>query len=71
MADEPKFGFGIVIRADGTVPFDADLHPDHKAAILSHLRDSGHEFEHAHDDNGNHQVVLTSGPLMPSKPGTE
>ncbi len=67
----PDQNLGIIIRADGTVSFDADLHPDHKAAILSHLRDSGHEFEHGHDENGAHCVVLTSGPLMPAKPSAE
>ncbi len=64
---ESKFGFGLVIRADGTVPLDADLHPDHKAAMIASLTQSGHEFEHGRDEEGNHFVTLTSGPMAPAQ----
>lgn len=48
-AHEPKFGFGIVIRADGSVPFDDDIHPDHKAHMIAHLVSQGHHVEpHRH-----------------------
>lgn len=33
---------GVVIRADGTVPFDADCDPNVRSAILGHLMDQGH-----------------------------
>lgn len=62
----PDLSLGIVIRADGSVPFDADLHPDHKAAMIAHLQETGHEFEHQRDDDGNHFLVLTSGPHAPA-----
>jgi len=34
--------FGIVIRADGTVPFDDDCDPNVRAATIMHLMDNGH-----------------------------
>ena len=34
--------FGIVIRADGTVPFDDDCDPAVRAATIAHLMDNGH-----------------------------
>lgn len=43
---EPKKALvGVVIRADGTVPFDDDCHPDVRAAIMVHLADNGHTIE--------------------------
>ena len=39
-------GVGVVIRADGTVPFDDDCHPLVKAAIIQHLTDEGHTLTH-------------------------
>lgn len=42
---------GVVIRRDGTVPFDDDVHPAVKAAIHQHLLDEGHtvsEIEGGH-----------------------
>jgi len=48
---EKKIAVGIVIRADGTVPFDDD--PSEEAAhirahILAHLADKGHTVEPIH-----------------------
>ncbi len=40
---------GVVIRADGTVPFDDDC-PDHvRSHILAHLTDVGHTFSKVED----------------------
>ncbi len=61
-SEPPRFGYGLVIRADGTVPMDADLHSDHKAAIITHLIETGHAFEHTEDGD----VKLKSGPLAPT-----
>lgn len=46
------------------VPFDADLDPAHKRAIIGHLVETGHALEHVekHKTLGPH-VVLRSGPL--------
>ena len=33
---------GVVIRKDGTVPFDDDVHPEVRAAVIAHLVDKGH-----------------------------
>jgi hypothetical protein len=35
----------IVVRADGTVPFDDDLHPDHKAWMIGQLVEAGHSVQ--------------------------
>lgn len=43
--DTHKQLLGIVIRADGTVPFDEGLHPTHRAAMLAHLTDLGHSYD--------------------------
>ena len=51
---------GIVIRKDGTVPFDADLDPAIKTHILGHLVETGHVLEH-HDTH----AVIKSGPYLP------
>lgn len=37
---------GMVIRTDGTVPFDADCHPEVKAAIIATLTAQGHTLTH-------------------------
>ncbi len=42
---EGKFGYGLVIRADGTVPFDDELHADHKHAMIGHLVAQGHSVK--------------------------
>ena len=55
---------GIVVRKDGTVPFDADLDPAVKTHIIGHLIETGHTLEHAPDGSC---VILTSGPLLPAK----
>lgn len=39
-------GYAVIVRADGTVPFAHDLHPDHKRAIMGHLLEAGHEVVH-------------------------
>lgn len=44
---------GVIIRADGTVPFDEGVHPEVKAAILKHLELQGHKVE-VHD--GVHKI---------------
>lgn len=44
MAEEVRGKVGVVIRRDGTVPFDDDVHPAVKAAIRQHLEDEGHEL---------------------------
>jgi hypothetical protein len=58
-----QVNLGIVIKADGKVPFDPDLHPDHRRAIIGHLSDLGHTLEPAED--GSH-VRIVSGPLKPA-----
>lgn len=40
---------GIVICADGSVPFDEGVHPDHKTAMLGHLAQLGHQVVVAED----------------------
>lgn len=57
-----ELNLSIVIRSDGTVPFDADLHPDHKRAMIGHLVETGHTLHHAED--GSH-VRITAGPHAP------
>lgn len=41
MEPKPQM-IGVVIRADGTVPFDDDCHPHVRGQILAHLADLGH-----------------------------
>lgn len=36
---------GIVIRTDGTVPFDDGVHPDVRTKILKALAQQGHVFD--------------------------
>ena len=46
---QPKVAMvGIIIRKDGTVPFDDDVHPDVRAHILSHLSSQGHTIAPMH-----------------------
>ena len=56
---------GIVIKADGIVPFDADLPKDIKTHLIGHLIETGHTLEHAPDGS---YVKLTSGPLLNKEP---
>lgn len=42
---------GVVIKRDGTVPFDEGLHPEHQAQILGYLLLEGHQLE-KHPDTG-------------------
>lgn len=42
---ENKSLLGVVIRRDGTVPFDDDCHADVRAACLAHLAEQGHAYE--------------------------
>lgn len=56
---------GIVIKPDGSVPFDEGLDPAVKTHIIGHLIETGHTLEHAPD--GSH-VLLKSGPLLPKAP---
>lgn len=55
--------FGIVIRADGTVPFDAEVSEEHKVAILGHLVNTGHILDKC-PVTGHHRIA--SGPLKPA-----
>lgn len=45
MADPQTQLVGIVVKADGTVPFDAHVHPEVRAHILAHLANQGHTIE--------------------------
>lgn len=36
---------GVVIKADGTVPFDSGCHPAVRAEILAYLTDQGHSYD--------------------------
>ncbi len=51
---------GIVIKADGTVPFDGGLKHPHRAAVLQALVDSGHAVEPAAEG----ALKITAGPLL-------
>lgn len=42
---ENKTLLGVVIRRDGTVPFDDGCHADVRRACLDHLREQGYVFE--------------------------
>ncbi len=42
---EQKVAVGIIIRKDGTVPFDEGVHPDVRTHILAHLAEHGHTLE--------------------------
>ena len=44
----------IVVRRDGTVPFDDDLHPDHKAWMIGQLVEAGHNVKVG--ENGTVQI---------------
>lgn len=35
--------YGVIIRADGTIPFDDDLETVHRQAIIQGLKDMGHD----------------------------
>lgn len=48
MSDPQKQMVGIVIRADGTVPFDDDVPHHIRAQMLAHLTDLGHSLEPIH-----------------------
>lgn len=34
--------FAVVVKADGSVPFDKDVHPDHKRHMIGMLVEAGH-----------------------------
>jgi len=44
------------------VVFDDDLAVAHRAAMIEHLVELGHEFEHALDEHVGRHVVLKAGP---------
>lgn len=55
---------GIVIKPDGTVPFDEGLAEDHRKMMISDLIDMGHTLQHhmrPHPQHGgvSHAVLLT------------
>lgn len=58
-------GYIVIARKgdDGVtrIPFDPDVHEDHRKAMLGHLTDAGHVLE-MHPD-GTHAIVH-SGPLL-------
>lgn len=62
MPQEQEGNIGVVVRPDGSVPFDADVHPTVKKAILQHLVDTGHHIEPI---AGTPHYKLRSGPLAP------
>ncbi len=37
--------YAIIIRADGTIPFDDDVSEEHKTAMLGHLTQMGHVIQ--------------------------
>lgn len=45
MAEPNKQLTGIIIRADGTVPFDEGLDPDVRAHIIAYITDQGVAFD--------------------------
>jgi hypothetical protein len=46
---------GIVIRADGTVPFDDEVQEEHKHAMLGYLLEQGHAV--AKQDDGSWKIA--------------
>lgn len=54
---------GIIIRKDGTVPFDIGLDPAIKQGILEHLSTTGHMWQAQEDGS----VKLLSGPYVAAK----
>jgi hypothetical protein len=56
----------IVIKQDGTVPFDHDLPDEHRVAMLGDLADMGHTLKHVDkphpEHGGKSHAVLLSGP---------
>lgn len=66
MITEPHFG--IVIKPDGRVPFDADLDPAHRRAMIGHLIEGGHTISHHVDPaTGARHVMLLTGPFSPGE----
>lgn len=51
---EQEQRIGIVVRADGTVPFDDDCHPQVRAAVFEHLRQLGIPLHM--DEHGVHRI---------------
>ncbi len=58
---EQKVAVGIVIRKDGTVPFDDGVDPAVRAHILAHLTDTGHVY---HPVPNTAHVQIKSGPHL-------
>jgi len=40
---------GVVVRKDGTIPFDTDVHPQHRKAILDFAKATFGALAHAGD----------------------
>lgn len=58
---------GIVIRKDGTVPFDDDCDPAVREAIVQYLVDSGHHIEAFDAPGKKHKHLrIKAGPLKPA-----
>lgn len=45
MSEPLKKLTGIIVKADGTVPFDKDADPAVKTAALAWMAEHGHDFE--------------------------
>jgi hypothetical protein len=67
MADSDMLG--IVVRADGTLPFDKDVSPQVKRAILRHMKASGHHI--TPKDGHEHDWHVHSGPMVDHRHGTK
>lgn len=53
--DVGKIGTGVVVKKDGSVPFDDGVHPDLKTHILGWLAEQGHEL-FVHPNTGQHTI---------------
>jgi len=59
-----KRGVAIVMRKDGTVPFDDDVPEDHRAIIMGALVANGHEI-HLNQETG--VLTVKSGPMIDAR----
>lgn len=56
--------FAVVIKADGSIPFESDVHPAHKAAMLGHLTMQGHAVKRR--DDGSYFIEGWKKPKQPA-----
>lgn len=66
MSDPGKQITGLVIRADGTIPFDPGCHPQVRANALLWCIDNGHTVG-PHPDNPNHLMIRNWKANHPAK----